>query len=33
VRLAVEDAVAAVRRASAEYDEHSGGEAFLASSL
>jgi predicted secreted Zn-dependent protease len=33
VRLAVEDAVAAVRRASADYDEHNGDEAYLATSL
>ncbi|MEE4144441.1 MAG: DUF922 domain-containing protein [Halieaceae bacterium] len=32
VRLAVADTVAAIRRASAEYDEHGDGEAYLASS-
>ena len=33
VRLAVEDAVAAIRRANADYDHHNGGETYLASSL
>jgi hypothetical protein len=33
VHLAVAEAVAAIRRASADYDEHHGGEAYLASSL
>ena len=33
VRLAVEEAVATVRQASADYDAHGGGDAYLASTL
>ena len=33
VRLAVEEAVATVRQASADYDSHGGGDAYLASTL